>query len=191
MNSPVNYGKGVLAGFVATIVLSAIMLMKQAMGVMPQLNPIEMITTMAGASTPLVGWIGHFVIGAILWGVIYAWLDPRLPGPHWIRGMIFATGAWFIMMVIMMPMAGAGFFGANLGLGMKAPVATLMLHWIYGAVLGGVYHASTRRGSSRSPPSPRAGVGSAPAVTFNLFRQNVSNFDRVGTGTSATGFALR
>ena len=30
-----NFGRGIVAGFVATIVLSALMLMKQAMGVMP------------------------------------------------------------------------------------------------------------------------------------------------------------
>lgn len=143
MGNSTNLGKGIVAGFLATIVLSAIMLMKQAMGVMPQLNPIEMITHMAGASTPLVGWIGHFFIGTILWGVIYAWLDPKLPGPHWLRGAIFATGAWLIMMVVMMPTAGAGLFGMQLGL--MAPVATLMLHWIYGAVLGGVYGAWIRQ----------------------------------------------
>lgn len=143
MDNSTNYGKGIAAGFVATIVLSAIMLMKQAMGVMPQLNPIEMITHMAGASTPFVGWIGHFVIGSIMWGIIYAWLDPKLAGPHWLRGAIFATGAWLVMMLVLMPMAGAGLFGLRLGL--MTPVATLMFHWIYGAVLGSVYGAWVRR----------------------------------------------
>lgn len=38
-----------------------------------------------------------------------------------------------------MPMAGAGIFGLNLG--MMAPVMTLVLHLIYGAVLGAVYAA--------------------------------------------------
>jgi hypothetical protein len=145
LSNSAKFGKGIVASFAATIVLSAIMMMKQAMGLMPQLNPIEMITHMMGASTPLVGWAGHFMIGTILWGVIFAGLDPILPGPHWLRGAIFATGAWLIMMVMMMPMAGAGLFGLGLGLGMMAPAATLMLHWIFGAVLGGVYGALTRQ----------------------------------------------
>jgi uncharacterized membrane protein YagU involved in acid resistance len=115
------------------------MLMKQAMGLMPQLNPIQMITQMTGAQTPTVGWVVHFFIGAIMWGITYAWLDPSLPGPHWIRGAIFATGAWLIMMVVMMPMARAGLFGTKLGL--MAPIATLVLHWIFGAVLGWAYGA--------------------------------------------------
>lgn len=38
------------------------------------------------------------------------------------------------MMVMLMPMAGAGLFGMNLGV--MAPVMTLVLHLIFGAVLG-------------------------------------------------------
>lgn len=134
-----NVGRGIVAGFVATIVLSALMLMKQAMGMVPQLNPIEMITQMMGVHYPGVGWGAHFFLGTIIWGILYAWLDPSLPGPHWFRGAIFATGVWLIMVVVMMPMAGAGLFGARMGL--MAPVATLVMHWIFGAVLGGVYGA--------------------------------------------------
>jgi len=40
-----------------------------------------------------------------------------------------------------MPMAGAGMFGLKLG--MMAPVMTMMLHAIFGAVLGGVYKKLT------------------------------------------------
>ncbi|MEX0627252.1 MAG: hypothetical protein WD230_01325 [Cucumibacter sp.] len=41
------------------------------------------------------------------------------------------------MMILPLPMAGAGFFGLNLGIG--APIATLVLHIIFGIVLGGTY----------------------------------------------------
>ena len=135
-----NYVTGIVAGFVATVVLSALMLMKQMMGLMPQLNPIEMLTTMAGASTPAVGWVMHFLLGTVLWGLLFAWLDPKLPGKsHWVKGVVFGIGAWLLMMVIVMPMAGAGLFGMQLG--MMAPIMTLVLHIIFGAVLGGVYGA--------------------------------------------------
>ena len=62
-----NFGRGIVAGFVATIGLSALMLMKQATGVMPQLNPVEMITQMMGAQTPIVGWVINFFIGSVMW----------------------------------------------------------------------------------------------------------------------------
>jgi uncharacterized membrane protein YagU involved in acid resistance len=134
---PVVIARGIVAGFVATFVLSAMMLMKHSVGLMPELDPIAMITAMAGASSPAVGWIAHFVIGSIFWGIGFALISPYLPGPYWLRGTIFAVGAWLMMMIAVMPMAGAGLFG--LGLSMMAPVATLVLHVVFGLVLGGIY----------------------------------------------------
>lgn len=71
------------------------------------------------------------------WGILFALLVPKLPGAYWMKGVIFSIGAWVLMMILPMPMAGAGFFGINLGIG--APIATLVLHLIFGAVLGGTY----------------------------------------------------
>jgi hypothetical protein len=42
-----------------------------------------------------------------------------------------------MMMIVMMPMAGAGLFGV--GLGMMTPVATFVLQVVFGLALGGVY----------------------------------------------------
>jgi hypothetical protein len=42
-----------------------------------------------------------------------------------------------MMMLVVMPMAGAGSFG--LGLGIMAPLVTLALHIVFGLVLGGIY----------------------------------------------------
>ena len=149
---PAVIGRSIVAGFVATVVLSAMMLMKQFMAVMPELDPIGMITSMAGASSPAIGWIGHFVIGSVFWGIGFAILSPYLPGPYFLRGMIFAAGASLMMMIVMMPMAGAGLFG--MGLGMMTPAATLMLHIVFGVVLGGVFgllgrHQTSPAGYSR------------------------------------------
>ena len=130
-------GRGIAAGFVATFVLSVIMLMKRSMGLMPELDPVAMISAMAGASSPVVGWIGHFVIGSIFWGGGFAIVSPYLPGPYRLRGTILALGAWLMMMMVVMPMAGAGWFG--LGLGVMAPVVTLALHVVFGLVLGTIY----------------------------------------------------
>jgi uncharacterized membrane protein YagU involved in acid resistance len=143
---PGMIGTGIAAGFIATVVLSVMMLMKTSMGLMPELDPIAMITAMAGASSPAVGWIGHFVIGSIFWGAGFAIVSPYLPGPYPLRGAVFAIGAWLMMMLVVMPMAGAGSFG--LGLGMMAPVATLVLHVVFGLVLGGIYgFLGARRGA--------------------------------------------
>ena len=131
-----NIGKGILGGLIATVVLSAIMMMKDAMGVMPQLNIIQMLATMMGVSTT-IGWVVHFMIGGV-WGLLFALAYRVVPGSSQVRkGIVFGIGAWFMMMVAVMPMAGAGLFG--MAMGMMAPVMTLMLHIIFGAVLGVVH----------------------------------------------------
>jgi hypothetical protein len=134
-----NIAKGIGSGFVATIVLSLIMLIKHRMGLVPELDPIQWNTQVAGAESPAVGWLAHFFLGTIVWGVLYAWLDPFLPGPHWFRGATFATGAWLLMMIVLAPMVGAGLFALHLNV--MVPIGALVMHWIYGAVLGGIYGA--------------------------------------------------
>ena len=53
------------AGFVATVVLSALMLIKSAMGLMPELNVIKMLSSMLDGGAPAVGWVAHFFIGTM------------------------------------------------------------------------------------------------------------------------------
>lgn len=125
---------GLGAGFIATAVLSAIMLMKAMMGLMPELDVIAMLSAMMGAPAA-VGWLAHFMIGTLAWGGGFALLYDHIPGDNAAtRGIGFGVAAWLAMMVMVMPMAGAGMFG--LALGMMAPVMTLVLHIIFGAVLG-------------------------------------------------------
>jgi len=145
MNNIVN---GILAGLVATVVLSLMMLAKAAMGLVPALDPISMIAEMMGVSTALA-WGVHFMIGAVIWGGAFALLEQYLPGgDFWVKGVVLGVGAWLIMMVAMMPMAGAGFFGMQLGI--MAPVLTLVMHIAFGAVLGGVYGMLLHRGPLRA-----------------------------------------
>jgi hypothetical protein len=125
--------KSIVAGFVATFALSIIMVMKATMGLMPELNVITMLSNMMSGPS-VVGWMAHFVIGTVVWGGTFAFLNRYLSGNVTVfTGIAFGAAAWLMMMVAVMPMAGAGLFG--LGLGVVAPILTLMLHAIYGAVL--------------------------------------------------------
>jgi hypothetical protein len=134
-----------VAGFIATIVLSMLMIVKSMMGIMPELNPVHMLSGMAHQrmgmpDTPIVGWVLHFMIGTVLWGALFALLYKSLPGKRpLVKGLVFSVLAWLLMMVIPMPMSGAGLFGMNLGI--MAPVMTLMLHLVWGAVFGASYGA--------------------------------------------------
>jgi len=132
-----NIRHGVIAGLAATMVLSMIMIAKGMMGLMPELNVIAMLSSMMKAA-PAIGWVIHFMIGMIAWGVGFAIFRNVLPGnSNLSKGISFGIAAWVLMMVVIMPMAGAGLFGLNMG--MVAPAMTLMLHVIYGAVLGLVF----------------------------------------------------
>ena len=149
-----NIFKGMVAGFVATVVLSALMVTKSMMGLMPELDVIAMLSKMMGGSSATMAWIAHFMIGTVVLGGLFAWLDPYLPGKrHWLKGIAFGIGAWLLMMVAVMPMAGAGLFGMNFGI--MAPGMTMVLHIIFGAVLGVVYGAERPETAHRFQTSPR------------------------------------
>ena len=145
-----KYISSMIAGFFATIVLSLLMLMKQAMGLMPELNPITMLSSMAHMKmgmpdSMVVGWMAHFMIGTFVWGLAFSLLYNLLPGRcSMIKGIAFSVLAWFLMMILPMPMSGAGLFGLNLGI--MVPIMTLGMHFVWGAVLGYVYGRTVSKG---------------------------------------------
>lgn len=137
-----NFKTGLVAGFSATVVLSAMMVAKSMMGVMPELDVIHMLSGMMGAPA-ILGWLAHFMIGTLAWGGGFAVLYGLIPGSGaLVKGIVFGIAAWLGMMVMVMPMAGAGLFG--MAFGIMAPMMTLILHIVFGAVLGAVYQAQAR-----------------------------------------------
>lgn len=127
---------GAIAGVVATIVLSLMMLIKGKMGVMPELDIISMLAGMMGGAL-LLGWVMHFMIG-VGYGVVFHLTYDKLPTNSLIiKGVILGVVGWLVMMLMLMPMVGAGLFGMKMGI--IAPMMTLVLHAIFGAVLGFVY----------------------------------------------------
>jgi len=78
------------------------------------------------------------MIRTVAWGGGFALLYGMIPGGSAvIKGIVFGVAAWAGMMIVVMPMAGAGIFGMNFGV--MAPMMTLVLHVIFGAVLGMVF----------------------------------------------------
>jgi uncharacterized membrane protein YagU involved in acid resistance len=79
----------------------------------------------------------HFIIGAG-YGVIFHLTNDKLPTKSLtIKGVILGIAGWLVMMFMVMPMMGAGLFGMEMGV--MAPMMTLVLHAIFGAVMGFVY----------------------------------------------------
>lgn len=140
-----NIPQGLIAGFVATVVMSAMLIAKGMMGIMPELDIIATLNRMLMMGDA-ASWVVHFGYGTVLGG-LYAYFEPLIPGgSHWIKGTLVGVAAWLVMMVVVMPMAGAGFFALNIGL--MATIMTLVVHIIFGAVLGGTFGALVSRKSA-------------------------------------------
>lgn len=125
---------GIIGGFVGSAVLAVVFVMKNMMGIMPEMDIIIMLSAMMGMPA-IVGWVAHFMIGSIAWGGIYALANDSIPGGSQLgKGVVVGLAAWVMMMVVVMPMAGGGFFGIKFG--MMGIGMTLMLHIVFGAVMG-------------------------------------------------------
>ena len=142
-------GRGIIAGFAATLLLSAFV------------EPIAVLARVVGA--PTLGGLLHLLLGGGVWGAGVALLRPSLPGASWFRGVVFATTSWLIIASLAAPFEGADLFR----LGFGSWWATLLLHALYGAALGGIYDMlmpegdgpQDVRGLERDPRGP--GLGSA------------------------------
>lgn len=135
--------RGLMAGFTATLVISLILVLRLAAGIMPWYDPIEVMNLAAQdlLGTPdshLLAWGIHFAVGTLLWGLLFALLVPYLPGrTPTRRGLAFGVASWLVVMLTVFPLAGSGLFG--LGLGPVAPLSMLVAHLVFGAVIGAVY----------------------------------------------------
>ncbi len=129
--------RGGIAGLIATVVLSVLMMMKAKMVLMPELDIISMLASKMGGAT-MMGWVAHFMIGIVAYGIGFSIINNMLPGSSLlVKGIILGVLGWLMMMVGVMPMMGSGLFAMKFG--MMAPVMTLMLHVIFGAALGFSY----------------------------------------------------
>jgi uncharacterized membrane protein YagU involved in acid resistance len=135
--------KAVLAGLAGTTAMTAAMLMAPAMG-MPPMDIGKMLSSMMGGVLAL-GWMAHFLIGAIL-ALIYAgFFAERLSGPGLVRGTTYSLLPWLMAQLAVMPMMGMGLFSGSVLLA----AGSLLGHLVYGAVLGFVY--GTTAGPARTP----------------------------------------
>lgn len=128
-------GRGIIAGFLATLVLSAL------------LDPMTTVARTADVLPPTFGWLLHFFVGSFIWGATFAGVHTWIRGPFWLRGIFFGAAAWLFVMLAIMPLTRAGFFGLQLGV--VAPVVMLIVHLLYGALLGFFFSALR---SANGPP---------------------------------------
>jgi hypothetical protein len=106
-----------------------------------------------------LGLILNLLMG-LVWAVVYAlWFVQRLPGTGWQRGMLFSLIPWVLSLVVFFPIAGGGLFGSDIDAGFLPALGNLILHLVYGGVLGTLY---------RSEMGHRAGEESALDLDIDL-----------------------
>ena len=143
---------------------------------------------------------GIYLAGGLLWALLYTLVEPRLSGPAWKRGVTFAMLPALVSLVVVLPLLGGGLFGLALGAGPLPAIGNVLLHVVYGAILGVVYgpfgdlDASTlqrpdTRDGSRTGPSyePIAALALLGGLLVGGLVGLAASFAVPGTGASATG----
>ena len=123
--------RAIIGGLAGTVVFTLMMkfLAPEMIG-----HPMD-IATVLGTFTGLgarAGVVIHFLLGTLGFAIGFVIVGPYLPGPGWLRGVVFMAAIWFLAGLIAMPILGVGlFFG-----GAKEAIAALFGHVALGAILG-------------------------------------------------------
>jgi hypothetical protein len=127
-------------GMVATIAMSALMILGVVTGLSPMPSPIpEAIVNkglgLLGVGLPrplivLLAAVAHLSYGGVAGAVLAALIRPVTV---W-KGLGWGVFLWLLMGVVALPFLGWGFFG--IAITPRIAVATLILHLVYGATLG-------------------------------------------------------
>jgi hypothetical protein len=145
---------GVLAGFLGTFAMTIVILaaywlasaIGSADGGVIQRWSWALVNNPVAERTAdgVVLAIGANLAMGLLLALVYArYAEPRLHGPSWWRGMQFALIPWLLSLVVFLPVMGGGVLGMGVGAGPLPILGNLILHLVYGAVLGISYAEAT------------------------------------------------
>jgi hypothetical protein len=151
------------AGFLATLIMTLLAYAAPLVG-LPAMDFAAMLGSLltpapevaAGSGAWWMGMIWHFLNGTIIFPLIYAWaVYPALGGQPWFRGMVWGVTLWLLSQLFVSPLLGFGVFATATPRPLAFVLASLVVHIIYGAVLGEVTGHKTRA-AARPVERPRA-----------------------------------
>jgi len=159
--------KAAIIGALAALVMFLLMFAAIQSGMAPfNVPPSAAFLVKLGLPAMPLALIVHFGYG-IVWSIILVAVFKHRTSIG--RGIGLAMALWLIMMLIYSPIIGWGLFGAadtsnlpaklQLGSTVKYIVASLVLHLIYGGIIGWLNPVWIYRGSARR--ADQAGAGSS------------------------------
>ena len=141
--------KSMVGGLAGTVMMTMMMRFVAPMMLGHPMDIAAMLGNMMGGSWA-IGMAAHLMNGIVIFPLAYAFLAFRyLAGPPVARGTMFGAILWLVAEIMVMPMAGAGFFSSEIG-GAKAVMAALMGHLVYGALLGAISGAAESEAPERA-----------------------------------------
>lgn len=146
-----RFGPAVISGFVATtaMAIAALIAYGVALGLGRASGNLFQQWLFALTHNPvtenvrssLLAVVGLDLAAGIGWALLFACdaNDRLLAFPGWLRGIIFALPPAVLSLVVFLPLVGGGVFGVRIGAGPLPVIGNIVLHLVYGAVLGGMF----------------------------------------------------
>lgn len=128
---------GFLFGLIATFCMTLVMLTGMLSGLSPIPEPIPaaimkwLFGPLPQPALMISGMIAHFLYGGIAGLLLFVIAKEQKPI---LQGLAWGILLWLIMHLVVLPLIGWGFFGGAMN--PKIVPATLILHLIYGGVIG-------------------------------------------------------
>jgi len=115
-----------------------------------------------------LGLVFNLIMG-LVWAIVYAYaFASRLPGPGWFRGVLFSLIPWLLSIVVFFPLTGIGFLGNDIDAGFLPALGNLILHLVFGAVLGTLYRAQMGYEAGDDTPEFHMSRNSARASSLGI-----------------------
>ena len=202
----VSWGVGLLTGFVAAGVMTALMnwgsfrldtpfppalLAEKMFAIIPMQVFNFFITFLGEAAKPLAFYsaiAGYIVIGAVL-GVLFPVVLRGVSTRRlWLDGILYAVVIWILTMALFMPLVGGGFWGMNLYQGaLRGGFGILVYQLIYGILLGLGYTFFSKTGGKEKTSQVMNETAKAPDSPANPARREVLR--KLAVGIVAFGAA--
>lgn len=130
---------GFMSGALATYITGSLLLMNNALRQFPDVQIVKPLSALLGApGQTVVGVIAILIIGIFVFGGLFAEYAQRLPVHTALaRGLVIGAASWLVMMLVYMPLTGAGLFGMERTA--VVPFITLLLNLVYWVLLSVTY----------------------------------------------------